>query len=224
MNPFGALSAMAHLPWSRLAVVLLAVVSAMPLGAQGGFRSHNVGFGITLSLPGDWVADTDASLTSVREASLAWLRSSGDARLRGVAGVNENALLFRAHDSTQPTNSTNLNVTVGDSDPDVFARATDTEVGAMVAEICGVFEAQLREVSGAGGCTSHELITLENRRILVIYQSALVPAASLDNRRVVAMFPSSGLLFTLSLSLRGATYDPATVRAVLASVRFPEGL
>jgi len=60
--------------------------------------------------------------------------------------------------------------------------------------------------------------------VLVIYQTARIPALGMDNHRVVSLFASEGLLFTLSLSFARVAYDPALVRPVLASLRMPPGL
>jgi hypothetical protein len=142
-----------------------------------------------------------------------------------MAANNENAILFRAYAPSRPANSGNLNVTVGDATQrDAFSEAAANDIAAIVRELCTMFEGQLRAAGGSGGCLSHELVTLEARGALVIHQSAQVPAAGLDNHRVVAMIPASGLLFTLSLSFERTVYDAGLVRALLASVRFPEGL
>ena len=185
-------------------------------------RAHDVGFGVSLSLPLSWTADSQADLSALRERSLDRMGGSSLQHLRDLAHDNSNALLFRATESANPRNSVSLNVTV---DPEVLATwfdaADPAELAGMVEYICELFAGEAAESGGEANCTGHEVRTLEGRGVLVLSQRATIPAVGIDNRRVVAMIPAEGLLFTLSLSVGHADYDPGMVNALLASITIP---
>ena len=196
------------------------LLPTVPMYAQTSFREHSVGLGTRLSLPSSWVLDSEEQLVQLREHSLQSLRASNAQQLRELAAANENAIMFRAHDPALPANSANMNVTVVPAiTPRAYGSLTSAELSSIVAAVCEPFLTQVREAGGTGGCTGHELVTLENRKVLVINQHATIERAGLDNRRTVALFPADGLLFTLSISLRKEDYDPALPRTILASVR-----
>lgn len=193
--------------------------------AQVGFREHNAGFGIVISLPASWHADSAAQLSALRERTLEHMRGSGIEQLREFAAQNENALLFRARDEKERTNSVNMNVTVGpDLTRSAFASANAAEIERLVSTVCSGFVAQAREVGGTARCLRHEVITIQNRKALMIVQEALIPRAGMDNRRTVVMLPSEGLLFTLSISLARSAADPGVSRAIIASIKLPAGV
>lgn len=196
-----------------------------PLSAQGGFREHKAGFGITLGLPASWIADSEQELTALREGSLSRMRSSSLQSLRDFAADNQNALLFRAWDPAFRTTSVSLNVTTAtETRRDSYASASPSEIAELVQGLCEIFIPQVRDAGGSGKCLRHEVTTLEDRGALVIYQEAVVERLGLDNRRVVALLPSHGLLFTLSLSVGKSQFDPGVARAILASIRLPSEL
>lgn len=63
-------------------------------------------------------------------------------------------------------------------------------------------------------------------QLVGLVQSALLlghvaRTLGLDNRRLVALFPSDGLLFTLSYSVNRADFDLGVARAILASLHLP---
>ncbi len=190
--------------------------------AQTSFRNHSVGLGTHISLPSSWTLDSEEQLMQLRERSLWSMRVSNVKQLREIAAANENAIMFRGHDPALPANSANMNVTIV---PEVTVRLYDSltsaELSSTVAAVCRPFLAQVQEAGGTASCTRHELITLENRKVLIIHQHVAVGRVGLDNRRTVALFPADGLLFTLSISLRRESYDSALPRTILASVRLP---
>lgn len=219
-------------PWSRGALVrncACLAASLILLPAQGwaqvGMRVHDVGFGISISLPATWAADTDAELAALREQSLRVMRGSDLEHLQEFARDNENALLFLATEEGASANSVSFNVTVGAAaEASAFNAASGDEVAAMVYYLCGLFEAEARELGGTGSCIRHEIRTLEDRAVLVIHQRFAVPSSGINNRRVVAMIPSDGLLFTLSISVAETDFNAGMVSTVLASLQMPDGM
>ena len=189
---------------------------------QIGMKVHDIGFGISLSLPSSWTADTQSQLGQLRERSLDAMGSSTLQALRDIASDNSNALLFRASDGADPHNSISLNVTVGpETNLHSFDAAGPRQLAAIVDELCGLFADQAFEAGGEGHCTGHEVRTLQGRGTLILRQTVTIPALALDNRRVVALIPGDGLLLTLGLSVGVDQYDAGVVSAVLASVRIP---
>lgn len=171
------------------------VQSALLLG-QVGFLTHGAGLGITIGLPASWKPDSGIS--------------------------NQNGLVFRARDSVVPANSISINVTVSPAmQRNAFRSATPEELDGMVKKLCDRFVAQVKENGGAGRCLGHEVRTLEGRPVLVIQQEAVARTLGLENRRLVALFPSDGLLFTLSYSVNRADFDLGVARAILASLHLP---
>lgn len=79
-------------------------------------------------------------------------------------------------------------------------------------------------MGGTAECVRHELVTLENRKVVVIQQTTVVARAGLDNQRTVVLVPAPGLLFTLSISLRRKGFDPAIPRAITTSLKLPADL
>jgi hypothetical protein len=176
---------------------------------QIGLRTHAAGFGITIGLPASWKADS------------AGMKSAGTSELRELAASNQNALLFRARDSLVPANTISLNVTASpDMQRTAFAGATPDEIDKMVKGLCDRFAAQVKENGGAGRCLDHEIRTLDGRKVLVIQQEAAIRNLGVENRRVVALFPSDGLLPTLNYSVAKAQFDTGVARAILASLQF----
>jgi len=203
-------------------LVALAVLCPRPAYGQGGFREHAVGFGIRISLPATWDLVPDSELTRGRQLTLEQMKASGVQELRQIAANSQNAPLFRAHDRRVRANSANLNVTVApDNERSSFETLATSEIAGLVAELYRIFEAQVSDAGGSAKCLSHEIVTVEKRKVLVIQQEAKVPTAGLANRRTVVLLPARGLLFTLSISLTRADYDPATSRAIVASIRLP---
>jgi hypothetical protein len=193
--------------------------------AQGGFTSRSAGFGITVALPSSWELMSKAEVAATRERTIDGMRASGVAALRAFAASNENAPLFHARDTQRRANFSNMNVTVRPGvTRDLFAKLGPKDTDALVGELCQAFVAQTASMGGTGRCRRHETVTLEDRKVLVIYQEASVLRAGLENTRTVVMLPADGLLFTLSVSVHRADYDPAVVRAILGSVRFPATL
>jgi hypothetical protein len=185
------------------------------------FQEHSVGLGVRLSLPSSWVLDSKEQLVKLRKGSLQSMRSSTLAQLRALAAQNDNALVFRAQDPSRHSNSANMNVTVLPSmTVDAYEQLAEGDFTAIVSELCNLFSAQTKEFGGVGECTGHDLMALQGRKVLVVYQRATVPRAGLNNRRVVAMIPADGALFTLSISLRTEDYEAEVPRTVLASLRF----
>jgi hypothetical protein len=204
---------------------LMCVIATRYAPAQGGLRQHEVGFGITISLPGTWVAADDSALARASEWTREAMRGSPLKALRQVAAQNQNTVLFQAADSLQQWNSVNMNVTVDGATPtDAFSAASPEEVAAVAEYLCEQYDAHMRAYGMATTCTSHEVMTLENRGVLVVHQEMTMEDRGVDNRRTIALIPSHGMLFTLSLSVAKADYDSAEVRAILASVRLPAGI
>lgn len=210
---------------SSLYSVVMAVALSLPAHAeaQGGFEEHQVGFGVRLALPRSWRLDSESELSAGRERTLDRMKVSTVKELRDIAASNANTLVFRARDQDVRGNVANMNVTVGSNTKESFTVLTRAQVDAMVDGLCRVFAKQTTDMRGTGKCLDHELVTLANRKVLVLHQEANVPAAGIDNRRTVVMIPADGLLFTLSISLKRADYDPAVVRAIMASVKLPQG-
>lgn len=206
--------------------VLFATILFTPtiLAGQVAMTEHDVGFGISLSLPASWSADTQVELSMLREQSVDLMSGSALQSLREFARSNSNALLFRAIDSDDSRNSVTLNVTVGpESNAHSIDALTPDELTAVAKQLCDEFADQAAEAGGEGRCTEHEVRTLQGRGALILRQTAKIPALELDNRRVVAMIPAEGVLLTLTLSVGVDDYDPALVSALLASIKMPSG-
>ncbi len=216
---------MKPIDWQPILFTLMCVTATPYAHAQGGLRQHEVGFGITLSLPATWVAADDSALARASEWTHEAMRGSPLEALREVAAQNQNTVLFQAADSLQQWNSVNMNVTVdGATQTDAFSAASPEEVAAVAAYLCEQYDVHMRAYGMATTCTSHQVMTLENRGVLVVHQEMTMEDRGVDNRRTIALIPSHGMLFTLSLSVAKADYDSAEVRAILASVRLPAGI
>lgn len=210
--------------WFSFGRVILAAAMALASDesvAQPSLVRHEVGFGISVSLPASWVVDAPATLSAIRERTLQGMRESDRAELREIAGDAQDALVFAANDPARRTNSINMNVTLS---PDMSANSVATssaeERALTVSEVCGGMTKRLRELKGSGGCIRHEVQTVAGRQSLVIYQRVTIPSASLDYIRTVALVPGLGSLLTVGISLQAAENDEALPRVVLASLRF----
>ena len=200
----------------------LAFTSPIVVSAQMEFTSHDVGYGISLALPSNWVVDSSAELAAVRRSSLEMMRRSSLQHLRDLAQTNTNTILFRAVDPANQRNSVGMNVT-HDSTNHVtsFAEISEEEIAALVQSVCDSFKSEAGAYGGEGSCTGHELREIGGRIALLIHQRANIPAILLDNRRTVVMIPADGLLFTLHLSMDVSEYDAALARSLFASVTMP---
>ena len=153
------------------------------------------------------------------------MRGSDAQYLRERAAQSQNALIYRARDSQQRLNSMNVNVGVdATTQIDAFSAMNPEEVASIAAFVCDAFTTEMQSFGALAVCTRHEVVTLENRGVLVLHQEMTVPERGVDNRRMIALIPSDGMLFTLSMSVTRADYDGATLRTILASIDLPSGI
>ena len=203
-------------------IVLVSSLTPVAVSAQS-FTYHTVGLGVEIGLPAAWVLDSRGDLVALREMALDAMRESDREYLRQLAAENENAPLMRARHPDRPLTSMSVNVTVNEQfKPDMFEVASEAEREAFASVACEDFRSVISAMGGSGMCTDHFFQTLANRTAMVVRQVSVIPSRGMDNRRVVAMLPADGLLFTIYVSEHREHYDEATAMAILASIRMLE--
>ena len=203
-------------------IVLVSSLTPVTVSAQS-FTYHTVGLGFEIGLPAAWVLDSRGDLVALREMALDTMRESDLEYLRQLAAENENAPLMCARHPDRPLTSMSVNVTVNEQfKPDMFEVASEAEREEFASVACEDYRSLISAAGGSAMCTDHFFQTLANRTAMVVHQVSIVPSRGMDNRRVVAMLPADGLLFTIYVSEHREHYDEATAMAILASIRMLE--